>query len=279
MNFRTEIQPLFKAAKISHRNRLMLLGSCFTDNIGSRLVRDGFECEFNPLGPLYNPLSISRTLSRALMQTPYTDADLVLRDGIYHCLDFESRRQNAVSTELLNVLNADFQRFAAKLHASDTWLITFGTAYAFEFNETGAIVGNCHKLSSNEFTRRRLSVDEIVDAWLPLIDGRRVIFTVSPIRHQADGLHGNQLSKSILLLAIERLVQAGAEYFPAYEIMMDDLRDYRFYEADLKHPSAMAADYIYEIFEKSYFTEPTLAACAEFRKQAKLASHRPILKS
>lgn len=272
MKFRTEIEPLRGRQPITHDNRIVMMGSCFTDNIGALLRRDGFNVSVNEMGVLYNPLSLAMVIDRALRQVPYSSVDLINRDGIWHCLDFESRRQSADAGELLSRLNADFLAFAEKLRAADTWIITFGTAWVFEHD--GHIVGNCHKLDSREFTRRRLSVSEIVEAWRPLCQGRRVIFTVSPIRHLADGLHGNELSKSTLLLAVEQL----GEYFPAYEIMLDDLRDYRFYADDLKHPSALAVDYIYEFFENTYFPADTKALALAKRKEAARQAHRPIIK-
>lgn len=274
MQFRTEIEPIRKAAPIDHSQRLMLLGSCFTDNIGSRLQRDGFNASVNPMGALYNPLSIANAILRALSGQPFTQADLTAdAAGVWHCLDFESRRQNADIAVLLESLNADFAKFADDLKKADVWIVTFGTAWVFDYLPTGETVGNCHKFPSTDFSRRRLSVEEITRALQPLINGRRVIFTVSPIRHLADGLHGNNLSKATLLLATEKL----GEYFPAFEIVNDDLRDYRFYAADLKHPSETAADYIYEIFSNTYFSAATRQLCLEHRRQSARAAHKPII--
>lgn len=258
---------------ITHDDRIVMLGSCFTDSVGGLLARDGFNVTANPLGVLYNPLSIAQVVQRAMVGAPYTIDDLTERDGVWHCLELESRRQDTDPQRLLDSLNGDLQAFANNLRQATVWIITFGTSWVFELD--GQVVGNCHKLDSRLFDRRRLDIDEITAAWQPVIGGRRVIFTVSPIRHLADGLHGNQLSKATLLLTIDRM---GAEYFPAYEILNDDLRDYRFYAADLKHPSPMAVDYVYEVFEKTYFTAETRQRALLARQQAARAAHRPIIK-
>lgn len=273
IRLRTEIEPVRHREPISHDDHIVMLGSCFTDNIGALLERDGFRVSVNPMGALYNPHSIADAVERALSGRPFTREDLVLYEGIYHCLSFESRRQNADADALLEDLNRDFSAFAAELRAADIWIITFGTAYVFEYTADGHIVGNCHKLPAQSFVRRRLSVAEITGRWQQLTCGRRVIFTVSPVRHLADGLHGNQLSKATLLLAAENL----GEYFPAYEILNDDLRDYRFYDSDLRHPSPTAVEYIYEKFKDTYFSKDTCRIAEENRRIAAAKNHRQIL--
>jgi hypothetical protein len=276
--FRTIIEQPKAKALISHESKLLMLGSCFTDNVGRRLTAHGFNVTVNPMGILFNPASIASILNRALSSQLYTASDLVNDNGVFHCLDFESRRQSADSAELLESLNRDFTEFSALMTESDTWIITFGTAWIFERRDNGMLVGNCHKFNPTFFNRRRLSVDEITRLWRPLCQSHRVIFTVSPIRHLADGLHGNNISKSTLLLAIEALVDEGlAEYFPAYEILVDDLRDYRFYDADMKHPSEVACDYIFDIFSKTYFDKNTQALALENLRAYKAQKHRQIL--
>lgn len=276
MKFRTEIEPLRGIAPIDRCAPMLLLGSCFTSEIGTRLSADGFDTVANPMGPLYNPASIARVVSRALDGRTFTEADLTLHDGIYHCLDFRSSYQSADPGALVDRLNTDFALLAASIRRSPVWIITFGTARVFKLDGS-TIVGNCHKLPASRFADSYLSITDIIREWQPLITGRRVIFTVSPIRHVADGLHGNQLSKARLLLAIDELCRSGAEYFPSYEILLDDLRDYRFYAADMKHPSETAVDYIYDIWCETYFSASTRQLAAEARKASRQAAHRPIL--
>lgn len=248
------------------------------ENIGEQLAIDGFDVTVNPTGVLYNPASIASVINRAVRMEPYTVADLYSDStGICHLLDFPNKLQSQDAEILISAGNAMLNTLGEKFRCADTLIVTFGTAWVFDLNATGKTVGNCHKLPASEFTRRRMTPEEIVTLWEPLIAGRRVIFTVSPIRHLADGLHGNTLSKATLQLAADALVERGAEYFPSYEIMMDDLRDYRFYASDMKHPSATAVEYIYDIFKSRYFSPETERTAAENRKQYKFSQHRQLL--
>ena len=229
----------------------------------------------NPTGTLYNPLSVARTLNNFADCKQYQPDDLIENQGLWRCYDHHSRLADGDATKALQMINQAMRIGHDALLAATHIIITFGTAYVFERN--GQVVCNCHKMPAAKFTRRRLAIDEIVDAWRPIIDRysaeKKFIFTVSPIRHTADGLHGNQLSKATLLMAIEKL---GVEYFPAYEALIDDLRDYRFYADDLVHPSAMAVDYIYELFTTQYCSEATMAQAKIMRKQALRNAHREM---
>lgn len=274
MQFRTTIQPLKDQTPIGHNEPVLMLGSCFTQEVGSLLLRDGFNVVVNPMGALYNPASIARVVNRALSGIQYHSGDLILHDGVYHCLDFPSTYQSTDSQILLQRINSDFDILINAVNECKTWIITLGTSYVFELAD-GTVAGNCHKLPASMFTRRRLTIDEIKDLWQPLVQHRRVIFTVSPIRHMADGLHGNQLSKATLHLGIDAL--DDAEYFPAFEALLDDLRDYRFYDADMKHPTTVAVEYIYNLFSDTYFTDFTLQQATKCRKDALRAAHRPII--
>lgn len=277
MRFRTEIEPQC-CPPVSHDSRLLMLGSCFTDNIGEQLAIDGFNVTVNPTGVLYNPASIANMLERAAQKRNYTDGDLFRDDdGTFHLLDFPNSFRGTDPAQLLALGNGRLAQLSVALDEADTLIVTFGTAWVFDQISTGLTAGNCHKLPARLFNLRRLSCAEIVDRWSGLVNDRRVIFTVSPIRHMADGLHGNTLSKATLQLAVEQLVGRGAEYFPAYEIMMDDLRDYRFYAADMKHPSETAVQYIYEVFKQRYFTAETMNIADANRRQYKFSQHRQLL--
>lgn len=275
MKFRTEIDIPRSAHRIVHGEGVVLLGSCFSDEVGSRLDDDGFDCTHNPMGPLFNPATLAALVGRLLDDRRYTDADLTPdARGTLHALDFPLRYNTGVDDALLDRINGEFAALRQKLLAAKTLIVTFGTAWVFEYGGC-TIVGNCHKFPASDFKRRRLSVDEIVELWQPLLDrlgalGIHTLFTVSPIRHLADGLHGNQLSKATLLLAVERL---GAAYFPAYEILMDDLRDYRYYAADMKHPSPVAVDYVYERFGDTYFSSDTKTLSSQYRAATLRARH------
>lgn len=286
MNFklRTEIEPLRPSFSIGHDDRIVLLGSCFSDNIGNRLSRDGFEAVHNPLGPHYNPLSLARVIENLLDGKTYSEADFISdSEGTAHCLDFASRYQAADPVRLADELNEEFSKLKSAFDNSTVLIVTFGSSVIYTLDGTiTGVIGNCHKFPSAFFRRMTVGVSEIVDRWRPLLErlkqsGKNILITVSPIRHLADGLHGNELSKARLLLACEELTGL-ADYFPAYEIMIDDMRDYRFYERDLKHPSELACDYIYDKFSECFFLQETQAFAIKKRQEFMRSSHRPIIK-
>lgn len=247
---RTELKT-DRIGGIGADSRLLLLGSCFTTEVGSRLAADGYNATFNPTGNVYNPLSAARTLNNLENRRRYSASDLIEVQGLWRSLDHHTRLAAPTPDEALNRINGSMELGARALAEATHVIITFGTAYVFERN--GTVVCNCHKLPAREFVRRRLDITEITDAWQPVIDrypDKQFIFTVSPIRHTADGLHGNQLSKSTLLLAIDAL--RDALYFPAYETLIDELRDYEFYASDLVHPSPEAVNKVYDHFKATF---------------------------
>ncbi|MBD5361827.1 MAG: GSCFA domain-containing protein [Bacteroides sp.] len=226
---------------------LLMLGSCFTTEVGQLLAADGLDVCINPTGNVYNPLSAAKTLVNLARGRRYDADELIEVQGLWRSLDHHTRLAAPTPEEAIEKINRSMEIGGEALSRASDVIITFGTAYVFE--RRGEVVCNCHKLPDREFIRRRLSVDEIVNAWQPLIEqfsDKRFIFTVSPIRHKADGLHGNQLSKATLLLAIDSF--KGADYFPAYEIMIDELRDYKFYAADEVHPAPEAVEIIHRRF-------------------------------
>lgn len=284
MRFRTEVEPLRSDLRFDHNRPVVMLGSCFTDNIGARLAADGFDVTANPFGALYNPMSIAVPLLRVLDRRPYTAADLTPGPRGFHCLDYSTAFSSDKAEEVITKANNSLeilQRAIAKPGA--TLIATFGTAYIFSFASDGRIVGNCHKFPASSFIRRRLGINEITECRQQLATRlraesgiNRILLTISPIRHLANGLHGNTISKATLHLAVDAL--AGCcDYFPAFEIMNDDLRDYRFYAADMKHPSETAVDYIYERFSEAYFDRNTLAEAMACRARSRHEAHRPIL--
>jgi len=281
MLFRTEISIPAKPGLVSHDSPIVMLGSCFTDNVGSLLERDGFDVIHNPMGTLYNPMSILQAMRRATGDLPpYSPQNLVAdHDGNCHCLDFATKYISADADRLLHALNDDIKALGENLMRAKTVIITLGTSYVYFMD--GVSVGNCHKFPAKAFTRRRIGVSEVarcVERITALLPGADFIFTVSPIRHTADGLHGNQLGKATLLLGLEE-ADCKFEYFPSYEIMLDDLRDYRFYAADMKHPSDVAVEYIYERFAQAYVTPADQQKAADCRRLHKASQHRQITKS
>lgn len=264
----------------------MLLGSCFATNIGARLAAVKFRCDVNPYGVLYNPLSISAALRRIVSGESYGPGELFQYQGCWHSPMHHGDFSAPVREEALERINARLRQAHGELEGLDYLLLTWGTAWVYEDRATGQVVGNCHKRPETDFTRRRLSVAEVVQDYVSLLSGLfarnsrlRVVLTVSPIRHVRDGLHANQLSKSVLLLAAEQLQEAFPEkvyYFPAYELLVDELRDYRFYADDLAHPSAMAVDYVWERFTDWCIAAEAKPVMAECEAVQKALAHRPV---
>ncbi len=279
MNFRTEIERIRPGFEINHSDHIVMLGSCFTDSVGALLSRDGFDVIHNPLGPLYNPVSICNCLTDVQSGGQPDESTIITdADGHEHCLLYAAPKGGAD-------IESGRMALRSALKSATIAVITLGTAIVYRWVESGMVVGNCHRFPADCFSRRMLGTDDIAGSVRSIIQSlpdtiRHIIFTVSPIRHLSDGLHGNQLSKASLLLGLDNAIAADesgrAAYFPSYEILLDDLRDYRFYGSDLKHPSDVAVDYIYEIFSCTYFNKTTLRHAAECRSKSLQAAHRPI---
>ena len=255
MKLYTSVNIAPSARQIGYGDKILLLGSCFADNIGTKFSEHYFQAAINPLGTLYNPASIA--IAVADMGNRMSDIRLVEHNGLWHSMmhhgTFSGKDKTAVKTTCVD----GYERLQRALKEATIVIVTFGTAWVYEMD--GQVVANCHKLPANRFTRRCLTVDEIVEMWQPIVGSmpdKHWIFTVSPIRHVKDGLHANQVSKAILLQAVDEL---GQSYFPSYEIMMDELRDYRFYAEDMVHPSQVAVDYIWQRFVDTYMSIDTQA--------------------
>lgn len=279
MQLTTPVTTDSQGLVLDHSTPLLALGSCFADEMGSRLRRDGFDILCNPFGTLYNPLSIAEDLQMALADEPLDPALLVQHEGLWHSWMHHSRFSSPDRDECLGRCNQAIQEAHDQLQRHPLLIVTFGTAWVFRHE--GRLVANCHKIPPQQFTRTRLTIDEIVDVWQPLTErlhgeGIQTIFTVSPVRHLADTAHGNQLSKSTLLLAVDRI---DTPYFDSYEILLDELRDYRFFGRDMCHPSDLAADIVYERFLDTYTTPATRQQALLFRKEALRAGHRTIVET
>ena len=279
LQFSTPVEIQTSDFHIGMQTRILTIGSCFSDEVGVRMTNSGLHVCSNPFGTLYNPLSVARALEALLDWHKMELDDLVLYDGLWHSWLHHGRFSHPEREVCLQQCQQAIDEGRSALLASDVIVITFGTAWVFELAENQRVVSNCHKLPAYNFTRRRLDISEILDTWRPLlarIGNRRIIFTVSPIRHKADGMHGNQLSKATLLLAVEELLQEGIEYFPSYEIVLDELRDYRFYAADFMHPSPLAFDVIWHRFRQAYCSVATQSQMQTNQKQNKRNNHIPI---
>lgn len=267
MDFLTKVELPSGLPPVHHAGRILLMGSCFAENIGRMLTENKFRIDINPFGILYNPFSVSVALAEILKGKIYKEEDLFMYKECWHSPMHHGSFSAPESESTLRNINARLQHAHRSVPELDWLILTLGTAYVYERKETNQVVSNCHKLPESYFNRRLLSTDEIVNEYTSLITGMtarnsnlKILFTVSPIRHIRDGMHGNQLSKSTLLLAINRLQQlfpAQVFYFPSYEIVLDELRDYRFYADDMLHPSPLAICYLWERFADTFFSAET----------------------
>ena len=286
MDFRTTIRTRDDNHILRHSHRLMLMGSCFSDNIGAKLKDAMMNVVVNPFGTIFNPLSIARGIHKIIDCEPVAGAELFLSNGVWNSYDFHSRFSMASKEGALQRMNASIEQAHSHLRECSALIVTLGTAVVYRRRDTGEVVSNCHKVPQHEFSRRLASVDEITQALTAAVErlqefnpNLKVIFTVSPIRHIADGLETNSLSKATLRVAINNVVSAfreTASYFPAFEIVVDDLRDYRFYAADMVHPSEVAIEYIWQTFQATYFDDRSTQAIARCERVSKRLRHRPM---
>jgi len=283
MEFRTEYKPCKSALRLSPRHPVLLIGSCFSENIGSLMRECLWDARINPCGTLFNPMSIATVIRYSIghgkPDTPWADTG-----GIWRSWDFptamagESREECGIKCD--EVLAA----LRKALTDSRLIIVTFGSAFVYNLKESGKTVANCHKRPSELFEKRLLTAEEIAGSWIALLrelrerySALKAIFTVSPVRHVRDGFAANSLSKATLRLAVEKICrQTDAEYFPAYEILTDDLRDYRFYDTDLVHPSETAAAYIFDKFCETYLDPEDALLLRQGEKLSHRCAHRPL---
>ena len=287
IKFRTEVDlPEFKI-KMGYRHQTMMIGSCFAENIGTFLQELCFPIMVNPFGILYNPISISNSLTHILSGKEFTEQDLFYSNGLYNSFSHHSRYSNPDPVKMLSEINTQSDEASSVLKGCSHLFITFGTAWVFKHKKMGTVVSNCHKLPSSTFDRFRLSVGQITATWNPIIaelkklnPDLQIVFTVSPIRHLKDGAHENQISKSLLIIAIEELISEfgnkSISYFPSYELVLDELRDYRFYAADMTHLSEVATEFIRERFMTAILDHEAKTISAEVAKLIPALNHRPL---
>ena len=282
MKFRTEIESISPTAKIDYSTKIFAVGSCFAQNIAQKLIQAKFKVNLCPTGILFNPISIASALTNFTHLNAVNIERIVTRGDSFVSLDSHSCLAQATLDDAISALNNAIATGHKALSEANCVIITFGTAWVYEHIATKSVVANCHKQPLSSFIRRRLSVEEIITTFTPLMEGilsdKHVIFTLSPVRHISDGLTENSLSKATLRLAIDKLcsLYSDTDYFPAFEIVTDDLRDYRFYADDLVHPSNQAIDYIWERFAEAIFTERTKQLLPKVMKIVAAAAHRPF---
>lgn len=283
MELRTTFPIEPSESKIGYNDPVLFIGSCFATSVGMQMAAGKMPVLINPAGTVYNPVSVSNTVDLVMSGREFGVKDLFNYNGnwlsFYHNTDFESHDPE----ELAERINRRTKEAFGFISSSHYLFITFGTARVYIRKKTGEIVSNCHKIPAINFEARLLEVGEIVSLWENLLDRLhsaypelRIVLTISPVRHWKDGAHGNQVSKSVLFLAVEELLKHPAvhSYFPAYELIMDDLRDYRFYDTDMLQPSPTAIGYIWEAFAGCFLDPATLETWREIVKITKACGHR-----
>lgn len=285
MNFRLTfpVEPL--GPSIHHSDKVLLSGSCFAEEIGSRLEQHKFDVLLNPNGILFNPLSIARSMTSYLDDKRYTADELFLHEDIWHSWDHHSRFSGTDRNAVLQRINDSQAAAAARLKEADWLVITLGTAHAWYLKEDGRLVGNCHKVPDASFTKKLVPLDEIISALDNMMHrlffvNRKVniLFTVSPVRYVRDGVVENNLSKAVLLQAVHHLVHKFDRlfYFPAYELVLDDLRDYRFFKEDMVHPNEQALQYVWEHFLKACVQPSSQEVARQVAELLRAKGHKPF---
>ena len=290
MNLLTKVPIVPCPSPISYDSRLLLLGSCFTTHIGARLEYFKFPLRLNPFGIIYQPTSLQRLIHRVVREEYYSIDELFHFGETWHSFEVHSELNRPSPGELVELLNRQIQETLQGLQDSSHLLITLGSAWTYRYLKNDELVANCHKLPQREFRKELLSQGQVMDSLEKLTadvrsvnEGIHILFTISPVRHLKDGFSGNQRSKAHLISGLHSFLEAAGEnsgfsYFPAYEIQLDELRDYRFYDPDLLHPNEMAIQYIWEKFKSGCIGPDAYPVMEEVSEIRKGLEHRPFNK-
>ena len=291
MDFRLELDIKKSASLISYKDRLLLCGSCFTENIGSKLDYHKFKTLQNPNGILFNPISITKSVISYIENKQYTGDELFYFNDIWQSWEHHSRFSSVEKAASLKMINDSQQQAHEFLKETDWLMLTLGSAFVYEISQNsppfsgGAVVANCHKVPTDKFNKRLLSVEEILAALDNLIHRLflfnpklKIIFTISPVRHLRDGFVENNRSKATLIQAVHQLVEKFDKlfYFPAYELVIDDLRDYRFYAEDMVHPNYAATNYVWDKFVNAMMDEETIELMEKVNEIQRARNHKPF---
>lgn len=288
MHFRTQIPIPKSNFPIDYESRIVSLGSCFAENIGAKFDYFKFQNFTNPFGIIFNPVALEKLLSRCIQLHFYTEKDIFFHNECWNCYEVHSELSNADKEDFLQLLNQTVEAANQQLKEASHCIITLGTAWIYRHLESDEIVANCHKVPQKKFTKELLSVEAIQNSLTAVMSQLKTfnpklqfVFTVSPVRHIKDGFVENQQSKAHLITALQAIVQAEenkacAGYFPSYEIMMDELRDYRFYTEDMLHPNTVAIDYVWERFTQTVLSEKSHAIMDAVDAIQKGLQHRPF---
>jgi GSCFA family len=285
MNFTTKISIQKSNSPIDYYSKTMLLGSCFSENIGEKFQYFKFETSVNPFGIIFNPVSLAKIVERSLKQHYYKGNDIFFHNELWHCFEVHSELSNPNMETFINSLNELLDSTKKQLHDSTHIIITLGTSWVYRNIESDKIVANCHKVPQKLFKKELLSINQIEESLQHIMGlvqsvnpNCKFIFTVSPVRHIKDGFIENTQSKAHLITAIHSNNQQPTtnNYFPSYEIMMDELRDYRFYTEDMLHPNQIAINYIWEKFQEVWISENAIKTMREVDAVQKGLQHKPF---
>ena len=284
--FRTIVNVKKLPFNIGYNSPVLFLGSCFTENVGSKMLKLKFPALVNPFGVIYNPISVGMVLKSIITGNSFRENELEFHNNLWFSFMHHTTFSSEKKEDCLQKINSNLQESNKFWEKTEILAITFGTARVYIHKGMENPVANCHKIPAKEFDHKLLTINEIVDYWSEILEeifvskpNLKALFTVSPIRHWKDGAEGNQVSKSTLILAVHKLAELFPEnifYFPAYEIMMDELRDYRFYKDDMLHPSDLAINYIWGKFKEVLIDSADQKLSKEIEKIVLNAEHKPI---
>lgn len=286
--FFTKVNVPDPGFNIGYQSKLLFMGSCFSELIGRKMQETKFNVIQNPFGVIYNPLSISKGLQQIMKNISFTEKDINFYNELWLSYSHSTKFSDTNKNTCLNTINSGLKKASDALQDIDVMVLTLGTSWVYELKKTGEVVANCHKIPAENFNRFFSSVNNTVDTLSQTIhelkeinSELKIIFTVSPVRHWKDGAIENQRSKAALILAVTEILQEfeNVYYFPAYEIFMDELRDYRFYASDMLHPSESGIDYIWERFKETFFGDKALQIFSEVQSIKKRLDHRALHKN
>jgi hypothetical protein len=288
MDFTTKVPTVKSDHPIYYHSNMLSIGSCFAENMGEKFQYFKFQITTNPFGIIFNPVSIENLISRAVNKQQFTENNIFFHNDLWHCFEVHSQLSHPDKEELLQNLNQILEQTNTQIAKATDIIITYGTSWVYRNKTANAIVANCHKLPQNQFDKEILSVETSKESIQNTVEMIRkinpnchFIFTISPVRHIKDGFVENQRSKANLIVALQNFLDTehyklNTEYFPSYEIMMDELRDYRFYASDMLHPNQVAIDYIWERFVESHINETSYPILEEVATIQKGLAHKPF---
>ena len=283
MQFRTEVKIPKAPFSINHRHKVVSIGSCFAEQIGQKLTESKFDVETNPFGNLFHPIAIENAIGRIHSRVHYIANEIFEYNNLFFSWDHHSSFSNPSKVDCINNINQTIDKYNVFTRKADFFIITLATSWVYKIKSMDFIVANCHKFPQREFQKLLLTTNEIYDSLLKTVKyildiapNAKIIFTISPVRHIKDGIVENNLSKSRLINAVHHLVSQSNElfYFPSYELILDDLRDYRFYKEDMIHPNDLAIEYVWNKFQETWMDDKTTELNAQIHKMNLAMNHR-----